>query len=105
MIVKSDQAKQKSFKGVSFDVLACSEKSMVTKMNYKKGDHVPLHSHPNEQSGYVVSGEFEIQIGEQKDIITAGDSYIVEDDVLHALVAKTDGCIIDVFVPPREDYI
>lgn len=39
---------------------------MITKMNYNIGDKVPFHSHPNEQSGYVVSGEYLIKIGEIK---------------------------------------
>jgi hypothetical protein len=51
MITKNENAKNKQFKGVSFDVLAVGQKSMVTRMNYKVGDIVPLHSHPNEQSG------------------------------------------------------
>ncbi|GEM_PF-4548806 len=52
-IVKRQDAKKREFKGVSFDVLAVGEKSMITKMHYKAGDHVPFHSHPNEQSGYL----------------------------------------------------
>lgn len=67
MIVKSDNAKQREFKGVNFEVLATGEKSMVTKMNYKIGDRVPSHSHPNEQSGYVISGEYLIQYGKVRD--------------------------------------
>ena len=38
MIVKSGDAKKKELLGVSFDVLAVGEISMVTKMNFKKGD-------------------------------------------------------------------
>lgn len=61
MVTKKENAKPKEFKGVSFDVLAVGEKSMVTRMNYKIGDNVPAHAHPNEQSGYVVSGKYRIR--------------------------------------------
>ncbi len=50
MIIKSKDSKQREFNGVTFEILATGNKSMVTKMNYKIGDKVPLHSHPNEQS-------------------------------------------------------
>jgi quercetin dioxygenase-like cupin family protein len=56
MIVKSTDSKKKEFLGISFEVLAVAEKSMVTKMNFCKGDIVRSHAHPNEQSGFVVSG-------------------------------------------------
>jgi len=46
---------------VSFDVLAAGEKSMVARMNYKAGNHVPFHSHPNEQTGYVISGKIRMK--------------------------------------------
>lgn len=54
MITKKKNGQPRQFKGVAFDVLAVGQKSMVTKMNFKKGDIVPVHSHPNEQSGYVI---------------------------------------------------
>lgn len=61
MITKKENAKFYRFKGVSFDVLAVGEKSMVTKMSYRVGDKVPPHAHPNEQSGYVISGQYRIK--------------------------------------------
>ena len=49
-------ALKRVFKGVSLDSLAVGEKSMVTKMNYVKGNFATTHQHPHEQCGYVVSG-------------------------------------------------
>jgi quercetin dioxygenase-like cupin family protein len=56
MFGRSHEAKARTFSGVNFDVLVTSSESMVTKMKYKEGDQVPFHSHPNVQSGYVMSG-------------------------------------------------
>ena len=105
MIVKSENAKNRQFKGVSFDVLAVGKKSMVTRMNYRVGDNVPLHSHPNEQSGYVISGEYRITIRGATQTISDGDSYSIPRDIEHSIDIVVPGQIVDVFTPPRADYL
>ena len=105
MITKKVDAKKREFKNVSFDVLATGEKSMVTKMNYKIGDIVPLHSHPNEQSGYVISGKYRIIYQEIDEILTAGDSYSIPENIPHSWEVIEAGEAIDVFTPPRQDYL
>ncbi|WP_461633871.1 cupin domain-containing protein [Labilibaculum euxinus] len=105
MIIKSDQSKKREFKGVEFEVLATGEKSMVTKMNYKIGDTVPFHSHPNEQSGYVISGEYCIQFGQFTERLKSGDSYCIPENVKHSWEVIVGGEVIDVFTPPRLDYL
>lgn len=105
MIVKLNNSKKREFKGVDIEVLATGEKSMVTKMNYKIGDKVPLHSHPNEQSGYVISGEYLIQYGQVTDKLKSGDSYCIPENVAHSWEVIVGGEVIDVFTPPRLDYL
>lgn len=105
MIVKSENAKNRQFKGVSFDVLAVGQKSMVTRMNYRVGDNVPLHSHPNEQSGYVISGKYRIKYQNINEILNSGDSYSIPENVEHAWEVLEDGEVIDTFIPPRQDYL
>lgn len=105
MIVKSENAKTRQFKGVTFDVLAVGQKSMVTKMNYKVGDNVPLHSHPNEQSGFVISGKYRIKYQNNDEVLNPGDSYSIPENVEHSLEVIEDGEVIDTFIPPRQDYL
>jgi len=105
MIVKSENAKNRQFKGVSFDVLAVGQKSMVTRMNYSVGDNVPLHSHPNEQSGYVISGKYRIKFQNINEILYPGDSYVIPENVEHSWEVIEGGEVIDTFVPPRLDYL
>lgn len=105
MVTKFRDAKPKEFKGISFNVLAIGEKSMVTKMNYKQGDYAPAHSHPNEQSGYVISGKYNITIGDSEELITTGDSYVIPENVPHSVKVIEAGIIIDIFTPIREDYL
>ncbi|NWJ52870.1 MAG: cupin domain-containing protein [Bacteroidetes bacterium] len=105
MITKKENAKNRQFKGVSFDVLAVGLQSMVTKMNYKVGDNVPLHAHPNEQSGYVISGKYRIKVGDLSEILTSGDSYSIPENIEHAWEVIEEGEVIDVFTPIRQDYL
>ena len=105
MITKNENAKNRQFKGVSFDVLAVGQKSMVTRMNYKVGNNVPLHSHPNEQSGYVISGKYRIQYQNISEILDPGDSYSIPENIEHSWDVIENGEVIDVFTPPRADYL
>lgn len=105
MIVKKENAKNRQFKGISFDVLAIGQKSMVTKMKYKDGNNVPLHSHPNEQSGYVISGKYKIKVQSMNEILTPGDSYSIPENTEHSWEVIESGEVIDVFTPPRQDYL
>ena len=105
MITKKENAKNREFKGVSFDVLVVGEKSMVTKMNYKVGDKVPPHAHPNEQSGYVISWRYRIQYEDVNEILNPGNSYSIPENVEHSWEVIGDGEVIDVFPPPRQDYL
>ena len=74
-------------------------------MNYKVGDKVPLHSHPNEQSGYVISGEYLLKYEQVKAILNKGDSYSIPENGEHSWEVITGGEVIDVFTPPRLSLI
>jgi quercetin dioxygenase-like cupin family protein len=105
VIGRSRDAKARTFSGVNFDVLATTNESMVTKMKYKEGDEVPFHSHPNIQSGYVLSGRYRLRTHELDETIVAGDSYSIPGGVEHTIEVVEPGEVIDVFVPPRDDYL
>jgi quercetin dioxygenase-like cupin family protein len=105
LITKKENAIKRQFKGVDFDVLAIGQKSMVTKMNFKVGDIVPFHSHPNEQSGYVISGKYLLKLKENNHLLTEGDTYSILENAEHSLEVMEKGNIIDFFTPPRQDYL
>lgn len=108
IFVRREDALKKTFKGVSLDSLAVGEKSMVTKMNYVKGNFATLHSHPHEQCGYVISGEYRLIVdGEEKiDVIMrAGDTYAIPGNTPHSFEVLEAGEVVDVFTPQREDYL
>lgn len=66
---------------------------------------VPLHSHPHEQAGMVISGRLQLTIGDETKVLTPGEMYIVPGDVPHSAVAIGGACeVLDVFSPIRQDY-
>jgi quercetin dioxygenase-like cupin family protein len=105
MIVKSRDAQRRTFLGVDFVVLSHGPESMVTKMLYKKEDNVPFHKHPNEQSGYVISGTYRIIFGSNDQVIRPGDSYTIPRNVEHRIEIIEPGEVLDFFSPTRKDYL
>ena len=105
MIVKSGDGKKRTFLGVDFVVLARGKDSMITKMLYKVEDCVPFHKHPNEQSGYVLSGKYRLRFGGVDQEIVSGDSYSIPKDVEHSIEILEAGEVLDCFSPPRKDYL
>lgn len=108
IVVKKEYAVKRVFKGVNLDSLAVGEKSMVTKMNYVKGNFATTHQHPHEQCGYVVSGQYRLIVDAQPkidEILVAGDSYAIPGNVPHSFEVLEGGEVVDVFTPQREDYL
>ncbi len=104
-VVKKEDAVKKVFKGVSLDSLAVGEKSQVAKMNYVTGDYASPHQHPHEQSGYVISGKYKLVIGNKEYELVAGDSYSIPGNQIHSFRVIETGEVVDVFTPPRQDYL
>lgn len=105
MICRSDQGKPRSYSGVRFEVLATDRESMVTKMLYREGNRVPTHSHPNSQAGYVLSGRYRLSTEGADETLEPGDSYAIAVGVEHSIEVLEPGEVIDVFSPPRQDYL
>ncbi|MBD5319185.1 MAG: cupin domain-containing protein [Bacteroides sp.] len=108
MVVKRENALKRVFKGVNLDSLAVGEKSMVTKMNYVKGNYATTHHHPHEQCGYVISGQYRLIVETEPRIdviLTAGDSYAIPGNTPHSFEVLEGGEVVDVFTPQREDYL
>ncbi len=68
------------------------------------GAVLPAHSHPHEQVATLLTGEFELTVGEETRLLSPGDAAVVSPDVVHSGSAVQDCTIIDVFHPVREDY-
>lgn len=91
--------------GISRKVLAHSENIMSVEVHFEEGAIGTMHSHPHEQLTYVLSGEFEFTIGDEKKIVKAGDTMYKEPNVEHGCVCLKPGVLIDTFTPMRKDFI
>lgn len=104
-IVKKGDAVSRQFLGVDFVVLSIGEDSMVTKMLYKLTDFVPFHKHPNEQSGYVISGKYKLKFEGKEHELSEGDTYSISANIEHSIEILEAGEVVDVFTPIRQDYL
>lgn len=92
--------------GVVRKVLAYSENLMSVELHFEKGAIGAKHSHPHEQIGYLISGSLLYQEEGQEDkVLVAGDTYYVEPDVVHGVVALEETMLLDIFTPMRKDFV
>ena len=81
------------------------EAAMLNLVELEPDAVVPLHSHPHEQLGYVVSGEIVMTIGGEDHRLRPGGAYTIPGGTEHAGTAGPEGCaVLDFFHPIREDY-
>ena len=86
--------------GVVRKVLAYSENLMSVELHFDKGAVGAKHSHPHEQIGYLISGSLLFQeAGKEDKVLVAGDTYYVEPDVEHGVVALEETMLLDIFTP------
>lgn len=91
--------------GLRRKMLGYDEKIMMVKVEFQKGAIGYVHKHIHSQVTYVLSGKFEVQIGDDKKILRGGDCYFIPSDVEHGAINLEPGILIDVFSPMREDFI
>ena len=85
--------------------LAYGDKTLMAEFRLEEGADLPKHSHPHEQTGYLVSGEIELTIGDETHQVKPGDSWCIAGGVEHKATVLEDSVAIEVFSPVREDYI
>ena len=78
---------------------------MLSHVTIQPDSELPLHSHPQEQMGIILEGEFEMTIGDETRLLKKGDIYLVPTNIIHGGITHTErALILDAFSPPREDY-
>lgn len=84
-------------------------RAMMNFITLDADGEVAWHSHPHEQLGTVLSGELRLRVGTEDAepwILRAGDVYAVPPHVGHAATCGPEGAyVLDIFAPPREDYL
>jgi len=84
------------------------DKAMLAQIWIAKGTTVPKHAHPAEQLSYIVEGALRLRLGEdlsEVHDVRAGEVLVIPSNVPHEATALEDTYDLDVFSPPREDWI
>lgn len=82
-----------------------TETMTVARMHLKKGCVVPEHSHHNEQISMIEEGSLQFKMGGVDRIVGAGELVRIPPNLPHSVVALEDSIAVDLFSPPREDWI
>lgn len=91
--------------GVTRMILAFGDDLMAQQVNFEEGGIGTMHQHPHTQLSYVLEGEFEFTIGDEKKIVKKGDTLYKLPNVMHGCVCLKKGALLDVFNPKRDDFI
>ena len=79
--------------------------AMVSRIMLKQGALVPEHVHPNEQISLILSGALEFTFPTSVLTARAGQIVVIPGSVPHSARALEDTENIDLFAPPREDWL
>jgi len=85
--------------------MVVGNKIMVARVLLKKGAHVPLHHHYNEQVTYILEGALKFAIDGKEIVVRAGEVLCIPPDMPHEAWAEEDTVDLDIFNPPREDWL
>ena len=88
--------------------LVTGDNVMIAHVYLKKDGVVPLHSHHNEELTYVLEGALRFLLGENEDrevFVRAGEVLTIPPHLPHSAVALEDTLDVDIFNPPRRDWL
>ncbi len=91
--------------GIKMKTFVHGENSLLARFHLKGGALLPKHSHPHEQTGFMVSGKMKLFIDGEEFVAQAGDTWCIKGDIEHWAQIIEDSVAIEVFSPVREDYL
>jgi len=116
----SEDGYQRAADGVERKTLVHGERTLMVRFRLAAGSGLPPHSHPHEQTGYLVSGRARFTVGGdttgsdtvggdtaggETTEVGPGDSWCIPGGVEHSLVVLEDSVAVEVFSPVREAYL
>ena len=88
--------------------LISTERMMIAHVYLDKGAVVATHSHENEQLTYILEGTLRFWLGDDESQLIdvhAGEVLHIPSNLTHKAQALEDTLDVDVFCPPREDWL
>lgn len=95
----------KPLPGILQKTLVFGDKTLMTEFILTKGSTLPLHTHPYEQTGYLVKGNIRLKIDGKEFDAHPGDSWNIQVNIEHGAQIAEDSVAIEVFSPARKDYL
>ena len=91
--------------GVYLRILA-GDALMFSIVRFDPNATVPTHQHPHEQMGFVLDGEMDLWVADERRHLARGDMYTIPSDVPHGAATQDATCVVvDVFHPLRDEYV
>lgn len=91
--------------GITRQMLGFNGQLMMVKVWFEEGAIGYVHEHYHAQVSYVESGEFEVNVDGEIQLLVAGDSFFIPPHIEHGAVCKKAGVLLDMFSPAREDFL
>ncbi len=88
--------------------LITGDRIMLAHVFLKQGSVVPMHSHENEQMTYLLGGALKFWIGNEDAepiVVREGEVLHIPSNVPHKAEALEDTFDVDIFSPPRQDWL
>ena len=93
------------FDGIKRKTLVYGDNTLLTEFILEKGKTLPIHSHPQEQTGYLVSGHIILIINGKRHEMKSGDSWAIPGNAEHGAETIENSVAVEIFSPVRKDYI
>jgi quercetin dioxygenase-like cupin family protein len=104
-VTPADAPQTEQLTGIYRRTMATTSKMMLCEFFIERERIVPQHQHPHDQVGYVVFGKLELTVAGETRVCLPGDTYQIAGGIEHGAVALVDTLVIEVFAPPREEYL
>lgn len=91
--------------GVTMRPLAFEQKTILCEFKLEKGNKLPAHNHPYEQTGYLISGKLNFRIDTEWNLAETGDSWCIPENVEHEVEVLENSMVLELFSPIRTDYL
>jgi quercetin dioxygenase-like cupin family protein len=85
--------------------MVSGDQEMIVWWTMKAGAHAAAHKHANEQIAWMLKGRMEFRLGDERRSCGPGDVVVIPGGVEHEAFFPEDTEVIDVFSPPREDFL
>ena len=102
---RSEDGYHSRIQGIDQKTLVYGERTLLAEFRLARGSVVPKHSHPHEQTGYLISGHMVFLAGGVRYEALPGDSWCIPAHVEHGAEVVEDTVAVEVFSPVREDYL